>query len=78
MNTIFRTIKENQNLDFLEMSDCEEEFENIKEDKFVNLKKIVYMKCKYNKKFKKWIPFEIVQFGEKLLTKKDINYLEYN
>lgn len=78
MNTIFRTIKENQNLDFLEMSDCEEEFENIKEDKFVNLKKIIYMKCKYNKKFKKWIPFEIVQFGEKLLTKKDINYLEYN
>ena len=34
------------------MSDSEDEFENINEDKFVNLKKIVYMKCKYNKKFK--------------------------
>jgi len=77
MNSYFRTIKENRNLDLLEMSDCEEEFENIKEDKFVNLKKIVYMKCKYNKKFKKWQPFEVVNFGEKLLTKKDINYLEY-
>jgi hypothetical protein len=78
MNGHFRTIKENYNLDLLEMSDCEEEFENIKEDKFVNLKKIVYMKCKYNKKFKKWQPYEAVQFGEKLLSKKDINYLEYN
>lgn len=77
MNSIFRNIKENRNLDLLEMSDCEEEFENIKEDKFVNLKKIVYIKCKYNKKFKKWQPFEVVNFGEKLLTKKDINYLEY-
>ena len=36
------------------------------------------MKCKYNKKFKKWQPFEAVQFGEKLLSKKDISYLEYN
>ena len=76
MNTIFRTIKENRNLDLLEMSDEEEEFENINNDKFVNLKKIVYMKCKYNKKFKKWQPFEAVKFGEKVLTKKDINYLE--
>ena len=78
MNTNFRIIKENYNLDLLEMSDCEEEFENIKQDKFVNLKKIVYLKCKYNKKFKKWQPFEVVDFGQKLLTKKDINYLEYN
>lgn len=76
MNTIFRTIKENRNLDLLEMSDEEEEFENINNDKFVNLKKIVYMKCKYNKKFKKWQPVEAVKFGEKVLTKKDINYLE--
>lgn len=28
------------------------------------------MKCKYNKKFKKWQPYEAVQFGEKLLSKK--------
>ena len=35
MNTLFRNIKENQNLDALEESDDEEEFENISLDKFV-------------------------------------------
>ena len=37
MNNIFRDIKENGNLDTLEESDDEEEFENISEDKYVNL-----------------------------------------
>lgn len=78
MNKHFRKIKENKNLDLLEMSDSEDEFENVNEDKFVNLKKIVYMKCKYNRKFKKWQPIEIVNFGEKLLTKREIQTLEYN
>jgi hypothetical protein len=58
------------------MSDDEEEFENINDDKFVNLKKIVYMKCVYMKKFNKWKPIEQVQFGEKLLTKREILELE--
>ena len=76
MNNEFRNIKENRNLDLLEMSDSEDDFENINEDKYVNLKKIIYMKCKYNKNFKKWIPIEKVDFGEKLLNKKDIKLLE--
>lgn len=76
MNNLFRIIKENKNLDLLEESDEEEEFENIDEDRFVNLKKIVYMKCVYNKKFRKWTPLEVVKFGEKLLFKKDIQKLE--
>tara|TARA_A100001035_G_scaffold87077_2_gene67652 strand:- start:2141 stop:3070 length:930 start_codon:yes stop_codon:yes gene_type:complete len=76
MNNLFRTIKENINLDLLEESDEEEVFENISEDKYVNLKKIVYMKCVYIKKFKKWKPVEQVKFGEKLLTKKEIFILE--
>ena len=37
MNSIFRKIKENKNLDKLEESDDDEEFEDISEDKFVNL-----------------------------------------
>ena len=78
MNNIFRHIKENNNLDLLEESDNEDEFENINEDKFVNLKKIVYMKCIYMKKFKKWVPIEEVKFREKLLTKNDIKKLERN
>jgi len=76
MNNLFRNIKENKNLDSLEESDEEEEFENVSEDKFVNLKKIVYMKCNYIKKFRKWKPIAPVEFGEKLPTKKEIMLLE--
>lgn len=77
MNNYFRKIKENANLDFLEMSDAEEEFENIEKDKFVNLKKNIIMKCKYNKKFRKWQPIQIVE-NEKyqLLNKSQIKNLE--
>jgi len=76
MNKLFRNIKENRNLDLLEESDDEEEFENISDDKFVDLKKIIYMKCVYTKKFRKWKPIEGVNFGEKLLTKREIRTLE--
>jgi hypothetical protein len=76
MNNLFRTIKENANLDRLEESDDEAEFEDISEDKFVNLKKIVYMRCAYVKKFRKWKPIECVKFGEKLQTKNEIMGLE--
>ena len=48
MNNIFRTIKENNDLDKLEESDDEDEFENISEDKFVDLNKRVLMRCSYS------------------------------
>ena len=60
MNTLFRNIKENINLDTLEESDDEEEFENNKIDKFVYLDKTFKMKCLYNYKFKKWAPVSVV------------------
>ena len=56
MNKLFRNIKENNNLDMLEESDNEEEFENINIDKYVNLNKNYLIDCEYNSKFKKWIP----------------------
>ena len=59
MNLIFRNIKENINLDFLEESDDEEEFENISPDKFVDLNMQKIMKCSYNSNFKLWEPIEI-------------------
>ena len=59
MNSIFRTIKENENLDLLEESDDEEEFENINLDKFVDLEKEVKMKCVFISKFDSWKPVEI-------------------
>jgi hypothetical protein len=58
MNSIFRKIKENTNLDLLEESDDEEEFENISSDKYVYLDKVVKMYCVYNHKFKKWVPLQ--------------------
>lgn len=59
MNSLFRNIKENNNLDALEESDDEDEFENINEDKFVNLHKKMYIECSYSKKFKKYIPIKV-------------------
>ncbi len=60
MNKLFRNIKENHNLDSLEESDEEEEFENIQIDKFVDLSKILKMRCNFNYKFKKWVPMQVV------------------
>jgi hypothetical protein len=59
MNKLFRIIKENNDLDALEESDDEEEFENPNIDKFVNLEKSYKMICNLNKKFKKWVPIKI-------------------
>ena len=70
MNTLFRDIKENRNLDALEESDDEEEFENISMDKFVNLDKKYVMKCLYNSKFKLWQPIEVV--NEKVSQSREI------
>lgn len=60
MNKLFRNIKENDNLDTLEESDDEEEFENNNIDKFVYLDKSYKMNCRYNHKFKKWFPVSLV------------------
>lgn len=59
MNKLFRKIKENENLDALEESDDEEDFENEKDDRFVYLDKTYNMVCLYNYKFKKWYPIKI-------------------
>jgi hypothetical protein len=59
MNKLFRKIKENDNLDTLEESDDEEEFENEKEDKFVYLDKNLEIKCYFHQKFKKWTPLRL-------------------
>ena len=56
LNNVFRNIKENHNLDALEESDDEDEFENNKEDRFVSLDKECKFNCVFNYKFKKWTP----------------------
>ena len=61
MNKLFRNIKENRNLDALEESDDEEEFENIQIDKFVDLNKVLKMRCNFNYKFQAWVPLQVVE-----------------
>ena len=56
MNAIFRKIRENQNLDNIEESDDEEDFQDVREDKYVDLDKIVYMECAFHTKFQRWVP----------------------
>ena len=73
MNKLFRNIKENQNLDTLEESDDEEEFENDKIDKFVYINKTFKMNCLYNSKFKKWTPINVVDKRDKITTLKLLN-----
>jgi hypothetical protein len=61
MNSIFRIIKENDNLDSLEESDDDDDFENISEYKYIkNLKNDIFMQCDYSTQFNKWIPNKIV------------------
>uniref|UniRef100_A0A6C0LM45 mRNA capping enzyme adenylation domain-containing protein n=1 Tax=viral metagenome TaxID=1070528 RepID=A0A6C0LM45_9ZZZZ len=60
LNNLFRTIKENKNLDALEESDDEGDFQNVNVDKFVNLCKVCTMLCIYNNKFKAWVPVKVL------------------
>jgi len=67
MNNLFRKIKENKNLDAIEESDDDEDFENMDIDKYVDLKKYVLMECRFHFKFKKWVPIKAVSHREKVV-----------
>jgi hypothetical protein len=82
MNKLFRIIKENDNLDALEESDDEEEFENDQLDKFVKLNKSEKMWCKYNFKFKRWIPIKVASSTSEIISVEELKnvtkYYEQN
>jgi len=59
MNKLFRNIKENKNLDYLEESSNEEDFENDDVNKYVDLTKNYKMYCIFNKKFNKYQPISL-------------------
>jgi hypothetical protein len=67
LNGLFRRIRENKNLDYIEESDDEDDFENIQEDKYVDLNKTLLMECIFNNKFKKWIPIKVVDKKSKVV-----------
>ena len=78
MNSIYRNIVENKNLDLLEESEDEEIFQNIDENKYVDLDKCIYFKCHFNKRFKKWVPKSIVEncnFDD-IITKKEVIFVK--
>ena len=72
MNKLFRNIKENTNLDLLEESDDEEEFENNNLHKFVFLDKTYNIHCVYNIKFRKWVPISVAHKRDNVITKKQL------
>jgi hypothetical protein len=76
MNGLFRSIKENANLDRLEESDDDDEFEDTRENKFVNLSKSLIMGCVYNRRFRKWQPIEVITEKVKLTTRREAEMLE--
>ena len=76
MNSLFRRIKENKNLDLLEESDNEEEFENTNLEKYVDLNKSIIIECAYNKKFKKWVPKNLAK-NNYIIDKNKINLIVY-
>lgn len=57
LNGFFRNIRENANIDAIEESDDEDDFEDVRENKYVDLEKEVVMECAFHYKFKKWMPF---------------------
>lgn len=61
MNGIFRKIKENVSLDAIEESDDEDDFQDMNPTKYVDLAKTVNMECKWNPKFKRWMPLRVVE-----------------
>ena len=61
MNKLFRNIRENSNLDYIEESDDEDDFETIAIDKYVDLNKVLNMMCTFNTKFKRWVPIRVVE-----------------
>jgi hypothetical protein len=72
MNKLFRNIKENDNLDLLEESDDEEEFQNEREDIFVHLNAEYKMVCGFNYKFKKWYPLSLAQDKLKIIQQSEL------
>jgi hypothetical protein len=67
MNGLFRNIRENKNLDYIEESEDEDDFQNMDIDKHVNIEKVLLMECIFHKKFKKWTPTRVVSPREKIV-----------
>jgi len=61
MNSLFRKIKENINIDYGEESDDEETFQDMRVDKYVDLACEHMVECVFNRKFRMWEPIRKVE-----------------
>ena len=68
MNRLFRNIRENQNLDAIEESDDETDFEDVREDKYVYLDRSIKINCEYNYKFKRWVPISLAGENDDIIS----------
>lgn len=74
MNSIFRNIIENNDIDLIEESEDEEEFEITDERRFVKDVN-TYVDCEYSEKFKMWVPVCLSKTTN-LETKDNIHKIE--
>ena len=75
MNTLFRKIKENDNIDYIEESDDEEDFQDVNPFKYVDANKELLMTFVFNHKFKRWCPTGIAKQNDRIIH---IGRLVYN
>ena len=73
MNKLFRKIKENDNLDAIEESDDEEDFEDGREDKYVYLDRSIKINCEYNHKFKRWFPVSLAEKTDRIISSTQLS-----
>ena len=79
MNSLFRNVRENSNIDYGEESEDEDMFQNTNIDKYVDLKQEYKMSFSFHHKFKKWVPIRTVDAKTKCvnisqLTRNSNNY----
>ena len=68
MNKLFRNIKENDKLDAIEESDDDEDFEDVREDKYVYLDRSFKINCEYNHKWKRWCPISLAGENDNIVS----------
>ena len=72
MNAFLRKIKENSNLDLLEESDEEAEFEDVDADRHLHVGRRVIVRCAYNSRHRGWEPQEAAPVGSAVTRTADL------
>jgi hypothetical protein len=72
MNTMFRNIRENSNIDLGEESEDEDMFQDTSLDKYVDLNKKLKVLCIYNDKWRKWVPKNVVADSARVVNLNEV------